>query len=82
MIHVPLIRVVDTTDGELERHLARLAEFDWLVVTSAAGAERVAAAIAATPGVRIAVVGTATAATLRDKSLFVEPHLPSGVVAV
>lgn len=68
VMHVPLIRVVDATDGELERHLARLDEFDWLVVTSAAGAERVADAVAAAPGVRVAVVGSATAATLRERS--------------
>jgi uroporphyrinogen-III synthase len=68
VIHIPLIRVVDTTDGELERHLARLADFDWVVVTSAAGAQRVAGAVAATPGVRVAAVGTTTAATLRDRA--------------
>ena len=68
VVHVPLIRVVDAADGELERHLGRLDEFDWLVVTSAAGAERVAPAVAVTPGVRVAVVGSATAATLRERS--------------
>lgn len=68
VVHIPLIRVVDTTDGELERHLTRLAEFDWLVVTSAAGAQRVADAVAATPDVHVAAVGTATDATLRDRA--------------
>lgn len=67
VIHVPLIRVVDTDDGELERHLARLGEFDWLVVTSPAGAERVAGAVTATPGLRVAAVGTATAAVVSDR---------------
>lgn len=76
VIHIPLIRVVDTTDGELERHLARLADFDWVVVTSAAGAERVAGAVAATPGVRVAAVGTTTAATLRDRAGRVADLLP------
>ena len=68
VIHIPLIRVVDATDGELDRHLARLGEFDWLVVTSVAGAQRVAEAVARTPGVRVAVVGTATATAVRDQA--------------
>ena len=68
VVHVPLIRVVDTEDGELERQLGRLADFDWVVVTSVAGAERVADAVAVAPEVRVAAVGTATAATLRERA--------------
>lgn len=64
VVHAPLIRVVDADDGALERELARLARYDWLVVTSPAGAERTAAGVARTPSVRVAAVGTATAATM------------------
>ena len=40
VVHVPLIEVADAADGgaALRRALARLASFDWLVVTSANGA--------------------------------------------
>jgi uroporphyrinogen-III synthase len=68
VVHAPLIRVVDADDGALERELARLDRYDWLVVTSPAGAERTAAGAAAVPGVRIATVGTATAATMERLS--------------
>lgn len=64
VVHVPLIRVVDADDGALERELARLDRYDWLVVTSPAGAERTAAGVAGAPSVRVAAVGTATAATM------------------
>ena len=66
VVHVPLIQVVEPLDSgaALERELERLGEFDWLVVTSPAGAERVGAAAADAPSVRLAVVGTSTAAVL------------------
>jgi uroporphyrinogen-III synthase len=64
VVHVPLIRVVDADDGALERELARLDRYDWLVVTSPAGAERTAAGAAGAPHVRVAAVGTASAATM------------------
>jgi uroporphyrinogen-III synthase len=62
--HVPLIATVDVDGDELGEQLAQLPAVDWLVVTSVNGAERVGAAAAAAPGVRLAAVGTATAATL------------------
>ncbi len=68
VVHVPLIRVVDADDGALERELARLDRFDWLVVTSPAGAERTAAGVAGAPTVRVAAVGSATAATMERLS--------------
>lgn len=70
VIHVPLIAVAEPTDGgaDLRDALSRLATFDWLVVTSPAGAERVAEAAVATPGTRIAAVGTATAAVLAHRA--------------
>jgi len=66
VVHVPLIQVVEPFDqGEaLARELERLGEFDWLVVTSPAGAERVGVAAAGAPSVRLAVVGTSTADVL------------------
>jgi len=67
-VHVPLVQVLDPVDAgaALRRELDRLAGFDWLVVTSAAGAERVASAAAAVPSVRLAAVGTTTARVLAD----------------
>lgn len=64
VVHVPLIRIDDADPAELER--AWGCEPDWLIVTSAAGAERVGAAAAARPHVRLAAVGTATADRLAE----------------
>lgn len=68
VIHVPLIEVTDPSDGgaALRAALDRLAEFDWLVVTSANGAERVGGAAAQAPAVRLAAVGPATATVLAE----------------
>jgi len=68
VIHVPLVAVTDPSDGggALRDALAGLREFDWLVVTSAAGAERVGSAVAEVSGVRLAAVGTATARELES----------------
>ena len=65
VVNVPLIEVADPPDGgaELTRELHRLDEYDWLVVTSRHGAARVIAA-AARSQIRMAAVGTATAAVL------------------
>jgi uroporphyrinogen-III synthase len=70
VVHLPLIAVVEPVDGGagLRDALAHLDRFDWLMVTSAAGAERVGRATAASPQVRLACVGTATAAALRVAS--------------
>lgn len=66
MVHVPLIERVDAADGgaELRAQLDRLDEFDWLVVTSPAGATRVADAARRHPAVRLAAVGRSTAQEL------------------
>lgn len=68
VLHVPLIAVVDPDDGgaALRAALGDLQRFDWLVVTSAAGSERVASAAAAAPDVALAAVGTATAHVLES----------------
>jgi uroporphyrinogen-III synthase len=68
VLHVPLVAVTDPSDGgaTLRDALSDLRGFDWLVVTSAAGAERVGGAAAGVPGVRLAAVGTATARELES----------------
>jgi uroporphyrinogen-III synthase len=68
VIHVPLIATCEPVDGgaELRATLSVLHTFDWLVVTSAAGAERVGDAAARSPDTRLAAVGSATARALRS----------------
>jgi uroporphyrinogen-III synthase len=67
-VHLPLIAVADAPDGgvALRRALDRIHEFDWVMVTSRHGAERVGPALqrATEQGrrVHVAAVGTATAA--------------------
>jgi len=70
VVHVPLIEVVEPADGarELSDALADLDDYDWLILTSAAGAERVGAAVRSATGVRLAVVGAATAQALARES--------------
>lgn len=67
-VHVPLIEIVPPADGgdALRVELADLGSYDWLVVTSGAGAARVGAAAAGHPEVRLAAVGESTARTLAD----------------
>jgi len=62
VIHVPLITIEEPADGgeRLQSELDALDRYDWLVVTSVAGADRVAEA-AATGRVRLAAVGVSTA---------------------
>jgi uroporphyrinogen-III synthase len=66
VVHVPLIEIGDPADGgaALRGALARLAAFDWLVVTSANGARRAGPAAATHRSLRIAAVGPATATVL------------------
>ena len=63
--HVPLIEVVDADPGELAA--AWELEPEWVIVTSAAGAERIAAGVSSRPHVRLAAVGTATARRLEER---------------
>ena len=67
VVDLPLIEIIDASDGgaALEHAVSHVAEFDWLVVTSPNGAERVARLLP--DGERrpmIAVVGDATARAL------------------
>ena len=68
VVHVPLISIEEPHDNgaRLTSQLGTLEAFDWLVVTSVAGAERVGAAAARCPDVQLAAVGLATARTLAD----------------
>ncbi len=70
VIHVPLIATLEAPDGGagLAAALARLAQFDWLIVTSANGARAVGAAAGEVPAVRLAAVGPATAAVLAESA--------------
>lgn len=68
VIELPLIGITEPEDGgeALRAALAELASYDWLVVTSPAGAERVAGALEGTaPGAPlVAAIGTATGEAL------------------
>lgn len=78
--HLPLVAVDEPADGgvELAATLARLGSYDWVVVTSPNGAERIAPALSvAERPPRIAVVGAATAAALGRPADFV-PRRASG----
>lgn len=68
VVHVPLIATTAPEDGgvALAAALARLSQFDWLVVTSANGARAVGAAARDVPAVRLAAVGPSTAAALGE----------------
>jgi len=69
VVQLPLIEIGDAPDGgaALAEALGRIDTFDWIVVTSRHGAERVADA-ARGSSVRMAAVGEATAAVLAERS--------------
>jgi uroporphyrinogen-III synthase len=86
VVNVPLIEIIDAADGgaALAEALGRLAEFDWLVVSSRHGAARAGDA-ARQVDVRTAAVGTATARELarrtgRDVDLVPDRQLAEGLV--
>ncbi len=85
-IVMPLIEIVDPSDGGVALHaaLARLPEFDWLVVTSPNGAARVAPALAVhgAPRPNIAAVGTTTEVALGvPADLVPQRQLAAGLLA-
>lgn len=65
VVHLPLIAVIEPVDdgAALRAELDRLGEYDWVIVTSPAGAERVGSRCSGVD-VRLGAVGTATAAVL------------------
>jgi uroporphyrinogen-III synthase len=69
VIHVPLVETVDPDDSgrALARAVADIDQYDWVVVTSPNGAERVGPALRAARA-RIAVVGNRTAEVVADRS--------------
>jgi uroporphyrinogen-III synthase len=81
VVEVPTISIVDADDGgrALAYALDRLTSFDWLVVTSANGAMRVASALrgAHQSGMRVAAVGTATRDAL-GRAADLVPQISSG----
>lgn len=75
---LPLLEVVPPEDpGPLERALASLGDYDWLVLTSTNAVERVLGGgderVELPPGLRVASVGGATSDALRERGI--EPDL-------
>lgn len=64
VVHIPMIEVVDADPDDLAR--AWSTDPEWVVVTSAAGADRVGHEVARRPDVRLAAVGTATGRRLTE----------------
>ncbi len=73
---VPAIEIEQSEDGELDAAADRLADYDWVVVTSANGAEAMVEAAKRagrhTAWPRCAAVGAATASALSDRGIRVE----------
>jgi uroporphyrinogen-III synthase len=69
VLHMPLIQIAEASDGgvALAAALDRIDTFDWIVVTSRHGAERVADAVRGS-SIRVAAVGTTTATVLAERS--------------
>ena len=64
--HIPLIEILDVDGAQRARLDTAIGDGpDWVIVTSAAGADRVGA-VAIDPSIRLAAVGTATAAHLAE----------------
>lgn len=83
VVHAPLISITDPADGgeALRDTLDGLGGYDWLLVTSVPGAERVGDAARRSTGVRLGAVGTATAQTLAalaDRDVDVTPAVQTG----
>lgn len=74
---LPVIEVADPEDtAPLDAAIASLADYDWLVITSTNGVDRFLDRVAAATGVRglpdgvrVAAVGSATAARLRERGV-------------
>lgn len=84
VIEMPLIEIVEPVDGgrARDKELARLALFDWVVVTSPNGAARIAPFLHGAGLPKVAAVGRATARAIGgDVALIAEPALASALVA-
>lgn len=87
VVEVALIRIDEPSDGgrRLRRALEDLDAYDWLVVSSPNGADRVAGALARcrTPRPFVAAIGTATAEALgRSADLLPDRQVADGLVEV
>ncbi|MEN9507393.1 MAG: hypothetical protein RI958_3319 [Actinomycetota bacterium] len=81
-IVMPLVELVDVvSDGEIAAAVDRLGDGDWVVATSARAGGRVAADVARRP-VRVAAVGTATAAVLPRADLVPVRQSAEGLLEV
>lgn len=79
VIELPCVRVLPLEDPtELATAIGEVAQDDWLIVTSRAGADAIARA--ARPGCRVAAVGRTTAARLEEHGIEIAflPSRPSG----
>jgi len=77
VVRLPLVEIVVPEDGgsALARATERLAEYDWVVLTSANGVRALIGSQALPdwpPNTRIAVIGSATAAAVRAAGLIVD----------
>ncbi len=80
---VPLIEIVDEPNGMAQLASMDVGTFDWIVVTSPNGAERVAASIASDTSVpRLAAVGSTTAAALPRCDLVASTQSAAGLLDV
>jgi uroporphyrinogen-III synthase len=83
VVVVPLVEIVDRAGpADIDAALSGLGAADWVVVTSARGATRVAGALVASPSVRVAAVGASTAAELPRVDLVPERQSAAGLVEV
>lgn len=79
-IVAPAIRIEFTDPPELDEALANLAGYHWVIFTSRSGVEAVFRRTESITGPKVAAIGPATAATLRERG--VEPDLmPAEYVA-
>lgn len=75
---VPTVGIVAPADGSLDAALARIDDFDWVIVTSSNGVPPLVSRLPAT--VRVAAVGPTTAAALVGAGIRVD-HVPDDFVS-
>ncbi len=75
-ICVPTVEIERASDPKLERALAEIERFAWLVVTSANAVSALVGRIAAQSPTRVAAIGPATAAALTRAGIRVD-HVPN-----
>jgi len=78
---VPTVAIEPAADRALETALARLDDYDWLIVTSANGVPPLRGRVPPNGRTRVAAVGPATAEALRRAGIRVD-HLPREFLSV